>query len=211
MPDHVLAEQLLSVVMPRERAAAVVGDLLERVARRGETWFRPSLSRTTVSCVWRDLAATPFQLAGGAALAWFGYMLSSLLLMTAARVGLIAIGLAFDVSAAHTGVELVAGPLRLVAYRLAPSGFTAPVEVVMALAVVPYLAGTCVADMWRERAVAFVAAAGILWAALVSLVPFAGFTLRVEHRDLPAILLFMLAGVLRQRAFTSRSAAAPAR
>lgn len=209
MPDHELAEQFLAVVMPRARAAAVVGDLLERLPRRGATWFWLALSRTACASVWRDLSAKPLQLAGGAVLVWFGYMFASVLLVTVAGVGLVVAKLAIDVATAHTAMELVQEPLRLVAYRLAPSGFTAPAEVVMALAVAPYLAGTRIADVWRERSVALVAACGILWVALVSLVPFAGHTLRVEPRDLPAILLFMLAGVLRRRVLSSPPPAAP--
>jgi hypothetical protein len=106
-------------------------------------------------------------------------------------------------------MELVERVLRLVAFRLAPSGVTAPADVVMALMVTPYLAGTLIADVWRERSVALVAACGILWVALVSLVPFAGHMLRVEQRDLPAILLFMLAGVLSRRTLSSSPLAAP--
>jgi hypothetical protein len=209
MPDHELAEQLLAIFMRRDRAAAVVGDLLERVPRRGGTWFWLALTRTAFSSVWRDLSATPLQLAGGAVLVWFGYMLASVLLVMVAGVGLTVAGLVFDVATAHTGMELVERVLRLVAFRLAPSGFTAPAEVVMALAVAPYLAGTRIADVWRERSVALVVAFSLLSLALVVLVPFAGYTLRVEHRDLPAILSFMLAGVMRRRAAGSSPPAIP--
>lgn len=197
MPDHVLAEQLLSVVMVRDRASGVVGDLLEAVPRRGTTWFWLRVGQTVLSCVGRDFAAAPLVLAGSAVVTWFGYMLVVLLLGGAVGVSMSLLGLAFDLAAGHTGLELIANPL--IALSRWAVGFAAPTEWLVMIAAAPFLSGLRIADVWRERAVALVAAMGIVWAAMVTLVPLAGFQLRVGVGHLPFILLFLLIGVVFQR------------
>jgi len=210
MPDAALAERLLSLVMRPERAAAVIGDLLEHVPRRSQAWFWLALTRTGCACVAGDVMAAPLSLAFGAAIVWFAYMVVVILLGLALQLVLLILGLAFNVGAAHTGVELVAGALTSFVYRIAPSGLASPAELLVIVAVAPYLTGTRLAQIWRERAVAFVAVVGVVWFGLVTLVPLAAVTHRVGRGHLPVILLFMLAGVARaMRPGSTSSASAP--
>ena len=210
MPDAGLAERLLSLVMRPERAAAVIGDLLERVPRRGQAWFWLALTRTGVACVAHDVMAAPLSLAFGAAIAWFAYMFVVILLGLAVQLVLLILGLVFNVAAAHTGVELVAGALTSFVHRIAPSGLASPAELLVIVTVAPYLTGTRLAQIWRERAIALVAVVGVVWFGLVTLVPLAAVAHRVGRGHLPVILLFMLAGVARaMRPGISSSAPAP--
>jgi len=59
-----VAEWVLAQVTSRERAAAVIGDLLEKVPARGQLWFWWSVATTTVALVWRDVAANPMRMLG---------------------------------------------------------------------------------------------------------------------------------------------------
>jgi hypothetical protein len=57
-----VAEWVLAQVTSRERAAAVIGDLLEKVPARGQLWFWWSVVTTAVALVWRDVAASPMRM-----------------------------------------------------------------------------------------------------------------------------------------------------
>ncbi len=59
-----LAEWTLALVTSRDRAAAVVGDLLEDATTRGACWFWSSVFRTAASLVWRDIVEHPARMAG---------------------------------------------------------------------------------------------------------------------------------------------------
>jgi len=70
-----IAEWLLSLVLPADRAASVVGDFAEEADERGLVWFWLCVLRTVGSRVWSDLVESPFYL-GGVVLR--GYFLSGL-------------------------------------------------------------------------------------------------------------------------------------
>jgi hypothetical protein len=59
-----VAEWILSQVTSRPRAAAVIGDLLEKIPSRGVLWFWRSVATTAVALVWRDVAANPMRTFG---------------------------------------------------------------------------------------------------------------------------------------------------
>ena len=63
-----LAEWILSLVTPPERASATVGDLLEDRAHAGALRFWSAVLVTTLSLLWQDVAASPLRMARLAAL-----------------------------------------------------------------------------------------------------------------------------------------------
>jgi len=64
-----VAEWILAQVTSRERAEAVIGDLLEKVPAHGQLWFWWSVVTTAVALVWRDVAANPMRMLGLAVVA----------------------------------------------------------------------------------------------------------------------------------------------
>ncbi len=54
-----IAEGFISLVMEREQAATVVGDLLEAGASRSIGWFWSNVFRTCTASVWRDAKSDP--------------------------------------------------------------------------------------------------------------------------------------------------------
>lgn len=65
-----LAEWILSLVMPPDRAASTVGDLLEECPPRGPLWFWSNVLRTARSHLWRDVIASPVEMLGLASPGW---------------------------------------------------------------------------------------------------------------------------------------------
>jgi hypothetical protein len=59
MLNATVAEWILSLVTLRDRAASIVGDLLEEIHARGILFMWLGVLRTAFSFVWRDLAASP--------------------------------------------------------------------------------------------------------------------------------------------------------
>src|SRR5215471_1303354 len=88
-----VAEWVLAQVTSRERAAAVIGDLLEKVPARGQLWFWWSVATTTVALVWRDVAANPMRMLGLA----FGAILLQFALLFVAAVAVFIAFLAIGV------------------------------------------------------------------------------------------------------------------
>ena len=119
MRRDLLAERLLSLVGPPERAASAVGDLIEEAGERGRVWFWRSVARLWLSMLGRDLVRSPFAMAACSAFAWFLYMGLSLVLAFAGYVVVTLVWGGAHVLANHTGFELLANvlsdPLRLAA------------------------------------------------------------------------------------------------
>ena len=61
MPDTRHAERLLSLVMPTDRAASIVGDLTENTS--GSLPFWTSIGRIAFSMVWKEMRARPGEMA----------------------------------------------------------------------------------------------------------------------------------------------------
>src|SRR5215470_19527907 len=95
------AEWLLSLVVSREGAASMVGDLLEEAHTRGTVWFWLSLAGTVCSLTWRDIASNPARMFGLAAL---GYVVQ--LALIAAIIIVFGLG-SFAVFVAAVAVGLV--------------------------------------------------------------------------------------------------------
>ena len=108
-----LAEAVLSVVAPPDRAAAAVGDLLELMPGRGRLWFWKSVLGTALATSWRHFRAAPLMLTLNAAVACVGYMLVVFLLMMAIAPALAVLWLCGEVLANHTGFERLAESLAL--------------------------------------------------------------------------------------------------
>jgi hypothetical protein len=56
MPNVNVAERILALVTTGDRAASIVGDLMEGAATRGVFWFWFGASRTAASLLWRNVA-----------------------------------------------------------------------------------------------------------------------------------------------------------
>lgn len=114
-----VAESLLSLVGPADRAASAVGDLMEQAPGRGGLWFWRAFTRLWLAMLGRDLMAAPFTMAISCAAAWFVYMLGSVAFGVALYVLVtLAWGIAY-LFANHTGVELLTELLKV--RRLRPS------------------------------------------------------------------------------------------
>ena len=107
-----VAEHLLSLVAPPERAASAVGDLMEEAGERERIRFWRSVTWLWLSMLGRDLVRTPFAMAASSAIAWFLYMGLSVVLALAGYIAVTLIWGAAYVLTHHTGVELLASVLR---------------------------------------------------------------------------------------------------
>ena len=199
MREDVFAQRALAVVMPPDRAAAVVGDLLEGPPRT-RAWFWRSIAGVGISCIVRDMAAAPVRMTLSAVVTWFGYLMATLLLLFAAYLGAMVLWDAATILGPHTGLELLAGlvPPDL-ADGIESSRFMTGIEAGIVFALAPFLTGRRIGDLWKERAIAFVTAVAIVWSPLVVLVPFVAVSSRVGWSSLGVVLLFMLLGAIAQR------------
>jgi hypothetical protein len=199
-----LAEAILSIVAPPDRAAAAVGDLLELVPDRGRLWFWASVLRTAGAIVWGHFRAQPLRLTFYAALASFGYALLALLLLVAIHMILLMLSLSGEVLAVRTGVTRLGELLALGGEPVVAE----TVNVFVMLVAAPYLAGRRVADVYEERAIALTMALIVIWSLMLALVPLRyGDSARVPM--LVSIIPFMLAGAARQRLIAVRRSHPP--
>ena len=56
MRDGRLAQRILSLVVRGDRAAAMVGDLVEEATARGPLWFWTAIARTTLAFFWLSVS-----------------------------------------------------------------------------------------------------------------------------------------------------------
>lgn len=73
-----IAEWILSLVLPPDRAASTVGDWMEDAAERGSLWFWSCIFRTVAAHIWNDFAESPGFMIG---LAFRGWLYSLWLIM----------------------------------------------------------------------------------------------------------------------------------
>jgi len=64
MRNSQMAERILSLVTPPERAASAVGDLMENAAIGGAFRFWTGVLRTAFSLLWQDLSGEPARMMG---------------------------------------------------------------------------------------------------------------------------------------------------
>lgn len=202
-----IAEALLSLVAPADRAASAVGDLLEEADARGVFWFWRSLARLTVSLLGRDVLAAPVKMAVASALAWFLYMALSLVVALAGYVIVTLVwGVAY-VFANHSGLELLKNLLRMrLDWPPIPMWAVFAIQAVAFFAVAPYQIGRGSARYWRGHELSLVLVMLAIWSAMAMFVPFVGVGVAARPVMIPVIMTFVLLGVLSQR-FRSRQSA----
>jgi hypothetical protein len=59
-----VAEWILELVVPHDRAASTVGDLMEEAGARGASWFWVNIAGTFASALWGQFQAEPWRVAG---------------------------------------------------------------------------------------------------------------------------------------------------
>lgn len=190
MRSAALAEWLLSLVIPPDRAASTVGDLLEESNARGALWFWSGVLRTACSHVWRDLSASPFKMLRLAAWGWLANWVLGALLM-----------------AAYVIAPSLFLP-RLGFHYEVPSWFN-PVFTVMICTVVPFLAGLMVARRSEGREMAGVVAVLSLMAALQ--IVRIWWPIGYKLAEFCALALFMTAGAIHVRRHSPTLRGTPAR
>ena len=199
MRSDLLAEWILSLVVDRERAASAVGDFLEDVPERGRRWFWFSIGKTAFARLGRSLMEAPFRMAGFAAFAWLVYMAMGFALGFAAWIAATLLwGMGYFLSH-HTVMELVANLLRLrFDWPAPPVEWLRFVDCVVVWIAAPYQLGRWWARAARGREMVTWLYLAAIWPALMMWLPFADRYARASLTAAPLILMFVLAGMLRE-------------
>jgi hypothetical protein len=195
-----LAEVLLSLVGPADRAASAVGDLMEETNRRGTVWFWRSLMRLWLSMLGRDLLVAPLTMALSCVAAWFFYMLLSLVVAFAGYVAVtLAWGLAY-VFTHHTGLELLTEVLRLrFDWPSIPAWATYVIQAAALFAIAPFQLGRASRRLWRDHELSLAVVMLIVWTAMAWLVPFVAVGVSARPMMVPVMVMFVLAGAMFER------------
>ncbi len=189
-----VAEYLVSLVAPPERAASVVGDLMEEAGERGRVWFWSSVTRLWLSMLGRDLVRTPFAMAASSAIAWFLYMGLSVVLALAGYIAVTLIWGAAYVLTHHTGVELLASVLRLrFDWPPIPDVATWAIQAVVLFAIAPFQLGRASAPYWRGRELSLAIVMLPIWIAMAVFVPFVGVGISASLTMMPVVVMLVSA------------------
>ena len=195
-----IAEVLLALVGPADRAASAVGDLTEQAPGRGGLWFWRAFSRLWVAMLGRDLMTAPLTMAVSCAAAWFVYMLGSVAFGVALYVLVtLAWGMA-HLLANHTGVELLTEILRIrIDWPPIPASATYAVQAAVLFAITPFYVGWGSSRFWRGHEMSLALMTLIVWTAMSMFVPFVGIGIRAYPAMVPVMAMFVLAGALFER------------
>jgi hypothetical protein len=197
-----LAEAVLSMVAPAERAASAVGDLAEDADVRGAFWFWRSVARLALALLARDLVSSALAIGASAALGWFLYMGIS---MVFASIGYVVLTLAWGLTHVlthHTGFELLADMMRVrFDWPPIPTSAAYALQAVVFFAVTPFCIGRGSAAIWRGHELTLVILALPIWLAMSVLVPFVGVGVRTAPAMVPVVVAFVLVGLLSARAW----------
>jgi hypothetical protein len=197
--DH-LAETLLSLVGPVDRAASAVGDLMEETSRRGRVWFWRSVAQLWLRQLGRDLLVAPIAMAASSAAGWFVYMLVSLVLSFAAYVAVTIVWGVLYVLTHHTGFELVGDLLRIrFDWPPIPPWMLYAIQAAVMFAIAPFQVGRGSRHFWREHEVSLAVVILIVWTLMAQFVPFVGIGIRARPSMVPVMVAFVLAGALFER------------
>jgi len=201
-----VAETLLSLVGSADRARSFVGDLMEE-REHGRVWFWRSVTRLWLAMLGRDLLSAPIAMAISCIVAWFLYMLLSVVLALAGYVVVTLVwGIAY-VLANHTGVELLTDALRVrFEWPPIPDAATYVVQAVALFAIAPFQIGRGSRCFWRGHEVSLAVVMLIIWSAMATFVPLVGVGISARPAMVPVMVLFVLAGALLER-FRSTPAA----
>jgi len=197
-----LAEAVLSMVAPAERAASAVGDLAEDADVRGAFWFWRSVARLALALLARDLVSSALAIGASAALGWFLYMGIS---MVFASIGYVVLTLAWGLTHVlthHTGFELLADMMRVrFDWPPIPTSAAYALQAVVFFAVTPFCIGRGSAAIWRGHELTLVILALPIWLAMSVLVPFVGVGVRTAPAMVPVVVAFVLVSLLSARAW----------
>ena len=196
-----VAELLLSMVAPPDRAASTVGDLVEEGVGRGGSWFWWSVARVASTLLGRDLVSFSVRMAASAAVGWFLYMGISIVF---ALVGYVALTLAWGLTyvlAHHTGLELFADVLRVrIDWPPVPMSATYALQAFVFFGVTPFYIGRGSSAYWRGHELSLVIVTMPIWLAMSVLVPFVGVGVRTTPVMVPVLGAFVLMGLVSGRA-----------
>ena len=197
-----LAEAVLSMVAPAERAASAVGDLAEDADVRSAFWFWRSVARLALALLARDLVSSALAIGASAALGWFLYMGISVVF---ASIGYVVLTLAWGLTYVlthHTGFELLADVMRVrFDWPPIPTSAAYALQAVVFFAVTPFCIGRGSAAIWRGHELTLVILALPIWLAMSVLVPFVGVGVRTAPAMVPVVVAFVLVGLLSARAW----------
>jgi len=197
-----LAEAVLSMVAPAERAASAVGDFAEDADVRGAFWFWRSVARLALALLARDLVSSALAIGASAALGWFLYMGISIVF---ASIGYVVLTLAWGLTHVlthHTGFELLADMMRVrFDWPPIPTSAAYALQAVVFFAVTPFCIGRGSAAIWRGHELTLVILALPIWLAMSVLVPFVGVGVRTAPAMVPVVVAFVLVGLLSARAW----------
>ena len=197
--DH-LAESLLSLVGPVDRAASAVGDLMEETGQRGRVWFWRSVAQLWLRQLGRDVLVAPLAMAASSAAGWFLYMLLSLVLSFAAYVAVTLVWGVLYVLTHHTGFELVADLLRMrLEWPPIPPWMLYAIQAAVLFAIAPFQVGRGSKYVWRGHEVSLAVMILIVWTPMALLVPLVGIGISARPSMVPVMVAFVLAGALFER------------
>ena len=195
-----LAEKILSLVAPPDRVAAVVGDLMEDAGEQGRLWFWRSVTRIWLSLLGRDLFFAPLKMAVSSALAWFVYMVLSVILAFAGYFAVSIIWGAGYVLSNHTGVELLADILRIrFDWPPVSSVVTWWIQAAVLFAVAPFQLGRASQPYWRGHEVSLAIVTLLIWTAMARFVPFVLVGIKASPAMMPLVVMFLLLGAVAER------------
>jgi hypothetical protein len=184
-----IAEEILSMVTPRDRAAAITGDLLEDSETPRQFWL--SVARIAVSLVGEAIAAAPLQLLAVACLGWFVFMTITLGLQLLVWAGGYAL-------VHHTVLEWTGLGVAF-AWPPGPHGLAPWIESLVLLIWAPMKSGSYLARWRSGEAAAISLAIFLTWPLLASVITFVALSTKVTLTILPVIQAFAITGALRER------------
>jgi hypothetical protein len=200
-----VAEFVLSLVVPGDRAAAITGDLIESAPPGGGIWFWTSLAYTIGSLVLFDIGRTPVRMLVFGVIAWFVYMAVALVALMAVPLALGLLWPLWNLVANHTGVELVVERVGGWAYwPFVPQLQIYAGEAAALFGIAPFVMGRVLAHAWPGRELSAWTGTVLLWIPMLSLVPFVAWHTAATLPTLPAIAVCLLAGALTERSRRER-------
>ncbi len=200
MPDGRVAEWMLSLVQPRQHAAALVGDLLEQARGRGAIWFSLTVLRTMAAFLVRSVDCSALPIATAATFSWLIYipvtMIANLLLTA---VVTLVWGVAYSLTHARTMQQLT---LDILLMRFSwPS--MPPIAEGTALFVLavwgPFTVGRHVARASAGRELLAGMVAAVVWPVLALAVPYLGRPMKAGTWAVPLLGFAVLAGAVSER------------
>ena len=207
MRKHRLAETLLSLVGPADRAASAIGDLIEEECERGRLRFWRTVMGLWLSLLWRDLRTAPLAMTVSCVAAWFFYMALSLVV---AFIGYVAVTLVWGVAYLlmhHTGFELLTNVFQIhFEWPPIPDWAAYAIQAAALFAIAPFQIGRGSTHFWRGHEVSLALVLMIVWTAMAAFVPLVGNGISARPSMVPLMVTFVLAGALFER-FRSRPAA----